>query len=314
MNTISNSSIIKLKINADEICRFDNSVSLSHPREDNEGNYYVCSHAGDIMKFNEYGNSQVLLTIGGQPHCITFDSSDSYYYTDIANAAIFFNAQTGNENELDSHKIVRKDYEGVPFKGPTSIAYNKEEDVIVYCDAGNFGSSSLNRPNGSLYVDDIQNNLLRPLLLNCLSNPSDIAIDSSRGIIYVCETFTNRILRITQGVNQTLASVFYQFSGRVGPTAIALDDSSSGNIYIARYEVKTSDEVDGLISVISREGNLIGELIIPKYPEITGLLLPSKNKEIIYFTEKNTSAVMGIKLNSFINQLSSYEDSNKVLY
>lgn len=315
MNTITNTSLIKIKINPEYVCIFDSTVSLSHPREDNDGNFYVCSHAGEIIKFNEYGNTQILLTIGGQPNCITFDSSDNYYYSDTANAAIYFNSQSGtNENEVDSHKIIRKDYEGIPFKGPTSIVYSKDNDLLIYCDSGSFGSSSLNRPNGSLYIDDIQNNILRPILLNCLAYPSDVIIDSVRGIIYVSETFTNRIIRISQGVNQTITSVFYQFSGRLGPTAMAIDDNMTGNLYVARYEIRSTDEVDGLISVLNRDGNLIGEIIIPKMPEITGLLLPYKNREVLYFTEKGTSAILSIKLSSFLNQMSNFEENNKALY
>lgn len=317
MNSLSSGNCIRLKINPELVCRFDNVVSLSHPREDNDGNYYVCSHAGEIIKFNEQGKHEVLLTIGGQPSGIAFDPNNNIYYTDVANAAIYYKSHSGTlskEDENDSDRLFRKDYEGFPFKGPTSIAYNKEEDIIIYCDSGSFGSSSLNRPNGSVYVDDITNNIIRPLLFNCLANPSDLVFDPHKNVIYICETFTNRIIRITLTANNTQSSVFYQFSGRVGPTAIAIDDSTAGNIYIARYEFQSNEEVDGLISVITRDGALVGELIIPKLPEITGLMIPSKNKDQLYFTERNTNGVLSLKLNPFINQISNFEDNNKILY
>lgn len=317
MNTISSGNCVRIKINPEVVCKFDNLISLSHPREDNEGNFYVCSQAGEIIKFNEQGKHEILLTVGGQPSGITFDLNDNIYYTDIANAAIYFkqNASVAKDDlDNDLNKLFRKDYEGFPFKGPTSIAYNKDEDIIIYCDSGCFGSSSLNKPNGSVYVDDISNGIVRPLLFNCLANPADLVFDPHKNVIYVCETFTNRIIRITLTSNNTHSSVFYQFSGRVGPSAIAIDDSVIGNIYIARYEFQNNDDVDGLISVINREGVLVGELIIPKLPEITGLMIPSKSKDLLYFTEKNTNGVLSIKLNSFMNQISSFEDNNKILY
>ncbi len=310
----SSVSVVRFKINPDIICKSDKVLSLTHPREDFDGKLYVCSQAGQILCFNDYGNEEssfkVLCTVVGQPYCVAF-VDDGFFYSDIANASI--NKFTRFPDDTFSDDCHRKDYEGFPFKGPTSLFYNKEDEMLIYCDSGYFGSSSLNKPNGSIYIEE--SNGMRPILLNCLANPADIAIDSGRGVIYVCETFTNRILRISHIGNQPITSVFYQFAGRVGPTAIALDDPINGNLYVARYDFKETDEkkiVDGLISVINRDGILLGEIIIPNLPEITGLLIPSKNREVIYFTEKNTSAVLGLKLGAFLNQLSHYEDNIKI--
>lgn len=76
---------------------------------------------------------------------------------------------------------------------------------------------------------------MRPILHNCLSFPSDVLYDQVKGNVYVAETFANRVIRLTQnpyGVYN--ASIFYQFNGRLGPTALALDEI--GNLYVARYE------------------------------------------------------------------------------
>jgi sugar lactone lactonase YvrE len=54
---------------------------------------------------------------------------------------------------------------------------------------------------------------------------------------YVAETMQNRVLRFYQqplGVYH--GSVFYQFSGGVGPNALTLDDA--GNLYVALYDIK----------------------------------------------------------------------------
>lgn len=54
---------------------------------------------------------------------------------------------------------------------------------------------------------------------------------------YVAEMMENRILRFFQqpaGVFH--GSVFYQMSGSVGPSSIALD--STGSLYIGQYDVK----------------------------------------------------------------------------
>jgi len=57
----------------------------------------------------------------------------------------------------------------------------------------------------------------------------------------------------------------------------------------------------------------VGELIIPKMPEITGIFISSKNKDVLYFTEKNFNGVMRIKLSSFIAEITKLEDTNKIV-
>lgn len=319
MNTISSGSLIRQKATAELFCKLDNQVNLFHPREDSSGNFFVSSHAGEILKFNETGNIEVLLTIGGQPNCVAFDGQDFFYYADIAHAIVYMkrslSTSTGRDmssedlnGELDT---ICKDYEGTPLKGPTSIALNKEEETLVFCDSGNFGTSSLNRPYGSLFICDLQSRITRPILLNCLAHPSDLVLDITRNCIYVCETFTNRIIRVVNKDGIYNSSIFYQFSGRMGPSAIAIDDTL-GNIYVARYEFQNDEnEIDGIISVINKEGMLIGELVIPKLSEITGLLIPSKYKDVIYFTEKNSNGIFKIKLSNFINEMDKLEENNK---
>ena len=161
---------------------------------------------------------------------------------------------------------------------------------------------------------DLDSKIMRPIIHNCLSFPSDVVYENKKGIIYVAETLANRIIRLTQnpyGVYHS--SVFYQFNGRLGPTAMAVDES--GNLYVARYEFQIGldgNDYDGIISVINRHGRLIGELIIPNLSEISGLLISSKKKEILYMTEKNSNHVYAIKLSSFLGELDKIDEMNKV--
>ena len=64
-------------------------------------------------------------------------------------------------------------------------------------------------------------------------------------------------------------NVFYVFNGRVGPTALTNDDQ--GNLYVSRFEYQNKDEtINGLTSVLNKDGYLIGELELQKMCEITG--------------------------------------------
>jgi hypothetical protein len=98
--------------------------------------------------------------------------------------------------------------------------------------------------------------------------------------------------------------VFHTFNGRVGPTAIAIDEV--GNIYVSRFEFQHSkNEVDGIISILNKEGNEIGELVVPGKSEINGMLIPrNKNtSNIMYFTVKNGNGVWRIKLSQLAAEI-----------
>ena len=329
MNSLS--QIVHYKANIETVFELPIKLSLSGPREDSKQNMFVCSKAGEIIKFNEKGEYSIILSLTGQPNCIAFDFAedmenensikglkenednklDTYYFTDIANSVIYCKRPNSEKPE-----VVIRDYEGNPLLGPTSLILNTEDNSLLFCDAGNFESTSLSSPKGGVYYVELESHTTRPIIEKCLAYPSDIIFEPIIGIGYVAETFANRILRITenpQGIFHT--SVFYVFNGRVGPTAITNDDQ--GNIYVSRFEYQKEDKsVNGLISVINKDGELVGELELPKMSEITGMFIPKKyideSKEIdnnvktnvyLYFTKKNFNGVKRIKLNSFISDI-----------
>ena len=90
-----------------------------------------------------------------------------------------------------------------------------------------------------MFIIDLENKIVKPLLVNCLAYPADISINHEEGKFYICETFKNRILRVVQNPFGTYhTSVFHQFSGRVGPTAISVGNNEDiyNYIFVARYE------------------------------------------------------------------------------
>jgi sugar lactone lactonase YvrE len=329
MNSLS--QIVHFKANIETVFEIPIKVSLSGPREDSKQNMFVCSKAGEIIKFNEKGEYSIILSLTGQPNCLAFEYSeemenenssknmkskddnkiDTYYFTDIANSVIYCKRPNAEKPE-----VVIRDYEGNPLLGPTSLVLNTEDNSLLFCDGGNFESTSLSNPNGGVYYVELESRTTRPIIEKCLAYPSDIIFEPIMGIGYVAETFANRILRITenpQGIFHT--SVFYVFNGRVGPTAITNDDQ--GNIYVSRFEYQKEDKsVNGLISVINKDGDLVGELELPKMCEITGMFIPRRSNEeskemenntkinvYLYFTEKNFNGLKRIKLNSFISDI-----------
>jgi sugar lactone lactonase YvrE len=301
----------------------NNRQTLVNPREDSQGNLYVCNECGDLLNFNEDGSYSTFSTLGGMPRCICFNlANNSIYIADLMNKVVY---EKGLDKEKEMNfKII--DYCGVALKGPTSIVGSNDDDYIIVTDAGLFGSSGVNNPNGSIYLYDIINNVLRPIILNNLSYPCDIYHDKEEDIFYVCDMLSNRILRLIQspkGVFHT--SVFYTFNGKLGPSAINMDDM--GNIYISRSDFYGKNNKDGIISIISKEGNLIGEIIVEGYSEINGLLIPKNFKKekdtrggngnvndslspnVIYFTDKNFSGVLKIKLSVISQELEKLQEN-----
>ena len=318
MNSLSPSSVVRQKAQVETVFELELPSRLYGLREDSRDNFYVCSQIGEIIKFNAKGEHSVSLTLSGQPTSIAFEikedeiednnndlniQEEDFFFADVANSVVY---EKKKENDMNA---LVKDYQGTPLQGPTSLALNQEENSLLFCDGGYFESTSLSRPLGSVYHFDLETNILTPLLLNCLAYPADIYYDNMLGVGYIAETFSNRILRISQNPQGVYhVSVFYVFNGRVGPTSIACDDE--GNIYTSRFEYQNKDDVDGIISVINKDGYLVGELIIPKMPEIVGMLIPRKeeNKEnrndmVLYFTERNFSGVKKIKLGSFVTEI-----------
>ena len=311
------------KVAPEIVFSLNNRQTLANPREDSQGQLYVCNECGDLLNFNEDGSYSTFSTLGGMPRCICFNSTNNLIYiADLMNKVVY-------EKGLDKEKemnLIFKDYCGVSLKGPTSIIGSNDDDYIIVTDAGLFGSSGVNNNNGSIYLYDIINNVLRPIILNNLSYPCDIYHDKEEDIFYVCDMLSNRVLRLIQspkGVFHT--SVFYTFNGKLGPSAINMDDM--GNIYISRSDFYGKNNKDGIISIISKEGNLIGEIIVEGYSEINGLLIPKNFKKekdtrggngngndslspnVIYFTDKNFSGVLKIKLSVISQELEKLQEN-----
>lgn len=295
MNTLSGGTFIRHKATLETVFQLDAPVVLSNPREDDEGNMYVCSQAGEILKFTDEGDVSSYQILGGVPSCIAFGASENSkdnYFTDVGNKIVFEKKAQGELNNI------ARLYEGEPLKGPTSIIYNKKGNYLIFSDSGFLGTTTLNRPKGSVFLYDLFTGITKPLLLNCLAYPSDIVYDDAIDVLYVTETYNNRILRLVQNpIGVFHCSVFHVFNGGVGPTSLALDEL--GNLYVGRYEFQDKDfTINGSIAILNREGVLIGELILPHRSEITGMMIPKNRKKVneLYLTESNFNGVLKIKL------------------
>ena len=173
---------------------------------------------------------------------------------------------------------------------------SEKNNALFFTDSGPLGETSIESSLGSVFAIDLSVSMLKPIIDSKLAHPSGIALSLDENILYVAETGLNRILRIvchSSGVYHT--SVYHQFSGRFGPTAIAM--SPEGKLYVARYDF-TECSKNGLISVLNQEGVIEEELQVAECPEITGLYFSKMQEDILYATESSTNSLLKIQVNA----------------
>ena len=272
--------------NFEKIC--DSPVAIYSPIEDNSGHVFVTALNGDIYKVEE-SQLELKFTTSGQPTAVVFDSQGSAFIADPVHQAIL--GQSEGETKEEITPII-KDYEGIPLKGPHSLAYSPQTNMLYFSDSGQIGETNLSNTKGSLFVVDLELNVLKSILHECLASPQGLCLSKDESKIYLCETCNNRILRLLQNPGGVYhCSSFYQFSGRFGPTAIAMHNS--GALFIARFDFNNCAK-DGLISVINENGELLMELTVPGCPEITGLSFSKSNPNILYMTENTNNSLLKI--------------------
>lgn len=171
---------------------------------------------------------------------------------------------------------------------------SEKNNALFFTDSGPLGETSIENPCGSVFAIDLGVSMLKPIIYNKLAHPSGLALSENENILYVSETNMNRILRIvchSSGVYHT--TVFHQFSGRLGPTALAM--SPSGLLYVARFDFTESSK-HGLITVLNDQGQIEDELSVQDCPEITGLYFSKGYDDILYATESSTNSLLKIQV------------------
>lgn len=231
---------------------------------------------------------------GGQPRGLVFDSQGSAFIADTAHQAIL--SQTMTENRGIEVTPVIKDFDGSALKGPNSIILSEKSNMLFFTDSGPLGETGLEDASGSLFGVDLSLSILKPVVVNALAYPFGLALSPEENVIYVAETNRNRVLRVvshSSGVFHT--SVFARFTGRFGPTALAMH--ASGLLYVARFDFSECSD-KGVISVLNENGEVESELLLPGCPEITGLYFSKTQNDILYVTESTTNSLIKVLVGS----------------
>lgn len=143
-------------------------------------------------------------------------------------------SQTVTDNRIEITPVI-KDFDGNALKGPHSMVLSEKSNILYFTDSGPLGETGLDNAKGSIFAIDLGVSMLKPVIVGKLAYPSGISISKDEQAIFVSETCSNRILRVvnhSSGVFHT--SVYHQFQGRFGPTALAMHES--GQLYVARFD------------------------------------------------------------------------------
>ena len=104
-----------------------------------------------------------------------FDINCYIYSSDLNQSVNIFKKLSTVEQTPLIENIIAKDYYGKPFKGPTSLVYNKDENVIYFYDSGNFGTASMCPFDCALYSINLKKRVLNQMLYK-LSFIFDVAV------------------------------------------------------------------------------------------------------------------------------------------
>ncbi|CAD8090801.1 unnamed protein product [Paramecium sonneborni] len=279
-----------MQVTAEKICSFSNP--LSSPHEVN-GSIYMVSENGDILIMTN--ELKIDTRMGGQPSSITIERDHTVIYiADMAHQAITYKQLNQLQQQSNLNQEAAKDfvteYEGMPFLGPNQVIISYINiNAIYFTDSGPFGETSVENPIGSVFMVDLDGQEIKPTALayRCLAHPSGLALSHDEKNLFVSETCENRIIRFVLTSSGIYAfSVYHQFSGRFGPTALVI--SQSDFLYVARFEFSVGNEHDmGLISVLNPQGQLLENILIPGSPEITGMCFSVIKPTFLYLTDNS---------------------------
>ena len=140
--------------------------------------HYVSTGTGEIYAIDG-GAQKCVLNSGGMPTAAQFDADGTLYVTDLAHGAVM------RLDENDNLSPVVKVYEDTPFKGPSSLIFDRNRRLF-FTDSGPLGETTLEKPKGSVFCIESHpdgSQVLRPLALEALAHPSALCVAPDRDVM-----------------------------------------------------------------------------------------------------------------------------------
>eukprot|EP00659_Diplonema_papillatum_P009182 gene9182-14240_t len=197
--------------------------------------YVVSEGTGEVLKVAVGGESALVAVADGfdSPQALAWDGGLVVAECAAGRAGLWKVADDGSRQRMPGSSADDRQ-----CKGYSAVAVGKgAAPKLFVSESGPAGETHLGNPTGSVLSYDPATATCTPVVAGVLAQPAGLCTSPDGSALYVCETCTNRVLRCVQrpaGVWH--ASVFFQFSGLLGP--VAVDCDSNGNIYVGRFDFR----------------------------------------------------------------------------
>jgi gluconolactonase len=205
---------------------------------DKHGNLWLVDVPyGRIFRIDNAGHWRLELSYDGEPHSLKPISDGSFALVDYKHGLMRFSPETSRlENLADG-------FDGHPFKGLSDLSVAPNGTIWIT----DSGRTSLTDPTGRVfrYVDD-----RLELVLSNVPYPNGIALSPDGRFVYVAATRANAVWRLLASSTETptMAGIYVQLSGGLGPDGLATD--SVGRLAIAHAQAGRAFVCDTIGDVI----------------------------------------------------------------
>ncbi|EPY27903.1 hypothetical protein STCU_04672 [Strigomonas culicis] len=225
--------------------------------------FLLCAATGNVLKCDPSGES-----VARTEEVVATNTTPSTFALDEGQGEgsfILANPSEGSVVLMDANacpKTLFSSFEAKPFIGPCAVAVSPVDHEVFFTDGGHEGDTSFSNPTGAIYRTVRGRKQLLALCSTGLVQPCGIAVDRN-GSVFVCEQGMNRLLRFAPRGGHYVGSVFYQFSGSMGPTDVAVD-GQSGSIFVTMFEpASLAHKKEGKVVVLDPSGKVSGEIVVP---------------------------------------------------
>lgn len=163
-----------------------------------------------------------------------------------------------------------------PLHGPNDLVFNRE-GTLIFTDPG---GSTVQTPTGRVVrrAADGESDVIAV----GLAYPNGLALSPDESLLYVAETHTNRILRLSLA-GRGRPGVFCTLPGRPGPDGLAV--GPDGVLYVAHHG-------NGAVVAIDRDGRILGGLPAGG----NGPTNCTIADDVLYVTEDDSASVYRLRL------------------
>jgi len=234
------------------------------PAFDRDGNlFFVDWLASSIVKLTPDGEKSEYFNTGGIPAGLAFHPDGSLYVADEGDQihGVLRISADGTSSE-----IVVNEYEGRPLNGANDLVFDRN-GVLYFSDP--WGSNAEN-PIGGFYRLFPGGRLEQ--LDSGLAFPNGVALDAGESVVFLAETYRNRILRYPINLDGTVgpSEVWAEVASPPGADGMAFD--VNGLLYVAHFS-------GGVVDIFGSDGSLVDQITVPgSKPTNVALAVPTTKR------------------------------------